>query len=171
MEIKVQAGVPETPEAFVARRDLEIAEWLADKATLDLAKEQERLKREKVSATLFATPKRGTNRYPLNNGYALKLVHGLTYTLGNKDLADDDGEAIPIAKQVEALEEKIAAIGNTGNLLVKRLIKWTPSLIDSAYRELDKDSEDEMQAKAIIDEILTVKPAAPQLTFEEPKVK
>src|SRR5688572_15931365 len=108
MEIKVEAGVPETPEAFIARRDLEIADWLNNKAALETAKEQERTAREKVTTTLFATPKRGTNRYALNNGYALKLVHGLTYTLGDKDKADESGEPIPVAKQVEDLETKIA---------------------------------------------------------------
>lgn len=127
--------------------------------------------RVKVTETLFPTPKKGTQRYALNGGYNVKLVHGWTYSLGIKDMPNPDveGETIPINKQIEDLQQAISETGNEGPLLAERLIKWKPELLPSEYLKLNPDYPVEKQIKDMIDALLTVKPASPQLAFEEPK--
>lgn len=159
----------ETPEAFVARRDAEIQNWLNAKPVLEQAKSAEAEARAVVTKTLFPNPTKGTQRYNLNGGYKIKLVYGLTYTLGDKDKVDDEGKKISIESQVRAIEEKIMAIGPEARILLERLIKWKPELSGSEYEKLDSDDETQVAIRNLIDEVLTVKPASPQLTFEEPK--
>ena len=168
---QVVAPQAETAEQYIARRDAEISQWLADKAALEAAKAAEAKSRAAVTATLFPTPTKGTQRYDLNAGYKVKLVHGLNYKLGDKDKIGDDGQKIPVRKQVEALVERIAAVGNEGPLLADRLIKWTPELVPGEYEALDSDFEEQAKIRALVDEMLTVTAASPQLTFEEPKSK
>ena len=165
-----EAGAAETPEQFNARRDAEILSWRGLKQQLDFYKLEENKARLAVTATLFPTPKKGTQRYELGAGYKVKLVHGNNYKLGNKDLVDPvEGEAIPINKQVEALEDAIREVGNEGSFLADRLIKWKPELSESEYLALDPENETHMKVKALIDANLTITPATPQLTLEEPK--
>lgn len=170
-EAAVEAAPAETPEEFAARRDKEILAWNADKQQLGFYKAQEAASRAAVATTLFPTPRKGTQHYELGHGYKVTLVHGLTYTLGNKDMPDplNPGETIKVEKQVEDLQEAIANLGNEGPFLAERLIKWKPELSETEYKALDADNPTHMQAKALIDAILTTKPASPQLTFVEPK--
>ncbi len=168
-------GQPETedPEHFRIRRNAEIEHWLAAKPVLESAKQNEMDLRGKVSSTLFPSPKKGTQRYALGGGFNVKLVYGLTYTLGDKDKIDaDSGMKIPIRKQIEDLEQSIIdKHGEAGLQLVKRLISWKPELSGSEYEKLDPDNPLEVEVRGMIDELLTIKPASPQLTFEEPKEK
>ena len=179
MEVEVKAGdapAAETQEQFIARRDAEIKTWLDRKAMLDVAKPQEMEARNKVSATLFPNPKKGTQRYQLNGGYAVKLVHGTTYTLGDKAKVIDTPEgqiAIPINQQVNDALARIRELGDEGVRLANELVKWKPELSESAYQALTpKDgppSNVQAAVKGIIDEILTTKPKSPTLEFEMPK--
>lgn len=170
---EVQAApMPMESEAeFTARRDTEILNWKADKEKLAFYKAEEAASRARVTATLFPTPKKGTQRYELGNGYRVKLVHGNNYTLGNKDMPHplEPGALYPVNKQVEDLQEAIANLGNEGPFLAERLIKWKPELSETEYLALDPEIEVHREAKALIDAILTVKPASPQLELEEPK--
>lgn len=89
----------------------------------------------------------GTFRSDLGNGYKLKLVAPLVYSL-------KDGEGTR------------AAIEYARNLAVplpKPLVKWSPELSVSAYKAAD----DEL--RRLIAPDLTTKPGAPQLSVEEPK--
>ncbi len=160
----------ETQEAFLARRNHEIQSWLAHKETKDNAVELERQCRDKVTSTLFPAPKKGTQRYELSGGFKVKLVHGYTYSLGDKDLTVD-GEPVPINKQVEDLQQAIHECGNQGPILADRLIRWKPELVASEYEKLDTEFADQKEIKDMIDALLTKKDSAPQLTFELPKVK
>jgi hypothetical protein len=179
MEVEAQAGAPpapETQEAFIARRDSEIKTWLDRRAMLESVKPQEMEARNKVSATLFPNPRKGTQRYQLNGGYAIKLVWGTTYTLGDKTKHIDtpDGQVpIPINQQVNEALTKMRALGEEGVRLANELVKWKPELSETAYAALTpKDgppSNIQAQAKTIIDEILTTKPKSPTLEFEMPK--
>ena len=167
-EVAVEAP-KETEAEFIARRDFEIKVWLNDKTGLDIAKEAEIEARKKVTATLFPTPKKGTQRYPLNNGYAVKLVYTLNAKLGDKDKADEDGVVIPVRQQVQDVEDKIIALGRIGEMLASRLIKWTPELSLSEFGKLNRDDPVEAEVAKLIEEILTITPGSPQLTFVEPK--
>ena len=170
-EVSVEAAPTETPEAFVARRDSEIQSWLDAKTVSTTAVEAEKEARGKLTATLFPTPKKGTQRYNLNGGYAIKLVYGVRYELGDKDKADAEGNKISIESQVRAVEETIANLGAEAELLLERLIKWKPELSGSEYEKLDTTNEVQAAIKRELDKLITVKPNSPQLTFEEPKAK
>lgn len=171
LEVAVEtASAPiETPEEFVARRDKEIQTWLDAKPVLETAKSAEAEARAIVTKTLFPEARKGTQRYNLNGGYKIKLVYGLTYTLGDKDKVDGEGKKVSIESQVRAVEEKIAALGAEAELLLDRLIKWKPELSGSEYEKLDGDNPTQLAIRNLIDEVLTIKPASPQLSFEEPK--
>ena len=179
MEVEAKAGVPETPEQFIIRRDAEIKSWLDKVGVLATLKPEEMEARSKVTATLFPSPKKGTQRYQLNGGYAIKLVHGTTYTLGdkNKVIETPEGQvAVTVDAQVREMLTKLyghliesgkdAAEANT---ICNSLVKWKPELSETAYLALDTSNNVQATTKAIIDEILTTKPASPQLTFELPK--
>ena len=157
-----------SPE-WLADRDKKITEWLANKQLLEAAKEAEMQSRKILGDKLFPSPNRGTNRVSIGNGYSIKLLHGLNYTLFKDKVFDDGGEEIPRSKLVEALEDRLDALGEAAAILCSRLIKWTPSLVDSEYRKLDPESTMEMEVKAEIDKVLTVESASPQMTFEKPK--
>lgn len=180
-QVEVGAAPVETPEQFVARRDREIAAWLDRKAALDSIKPQELEARDTVTATLFPNPKKGTNRYHLNGGYALKLVYGTNYTLGDKDKIVGEGEEarkVPIREQVEAMLAKLhnhliaSGLEATQTLtFLSEIVVWKPELHEKTYLALDPTNNVDAVTKNIIDEILTTKPATPQLTFEVPKDK
>lgn len=147
-----------------------IQSWREAKFALDQWKNIEAERRAAASQAYFANPTKGTNRVELGGGYKLKLVFGYNYTLGNKDMIDPaTNEKVPIAKQVEALEDAIDALGNEGPFLRERLIRWKPELVESEYLKLNPEFPIEKEVKELIDAILTIKPASPQLTFEEPK--
>lgn len=170
-DVVEQVAVPESPEAFIRRRDDEIQQWLELKLEAVKFVEAENAARKTLTDTLFPNPIKGTQRYQLNAGYSVKLVHGWTLTLGDANKISDQGTKISIEIQVQELEDKIKALGPEGELLVRRLIRWKPDLSATEYEKLaaDEATETEAKAKELIDEILTVKPKAPALTFEEPK--
>lgn len=169
-EVKAQV---ETPEQFISRRDTEIMAWLEAKAALDASKTAENERRLQVTKTLFPTPKKGTQRYPLNGGHSVKLVFGWNYTLGDKEATDEAGLKIPVQTQINQLEKEICELGPEGALLVERLIRWKPELVPAEYERLNLStaSEVEVQTKALVDEYLKVSEASPQLVFEVPKPK
>ncbi len=77
---------------------------------------------------------------------------------------------VPIESQVNGVIDAIEALEiGGGSLLANRLIKWKPELVASEYEKLNPEFELDIKAKALIDSILTIKPASPQLTLEEPK--
>lgn len=169
-EAAVEAAPAETPEAFAARRDGIIQTW---RAAIEPKKQWENYEKEcraNVVGICFPRPVKGTQRYELGGGYKLKLVHGVTYTLGNKDMVDPIlNEKVSIESQVRGVLEQIAALGNEGPMLADRLVKWKPELNATEYEKLSDEFDVEAKAKALIDTILTSKPASPQLTLEEPK--
>lgn len=169
-EATAEAAPAETPEEFAARRDNAILTWRNNRQQLDFWKTEEANIRADVTAICFPNARKGTQRYDLGAGYKLKLVYGFNYTLGNKEMVDPStNELIPVNKQVEDLEEAISQLGNEGPFLAERLIRWKPELVEKEYLALDPEIPAHAEAKALIDAILIVKPASPQLTLEEPK--
>lgn len=125
--------------------------WLDASNALTAAKAVEADLRTQVVAMYPFEADEGTERIPLNNGYELKVVKKLNYTLNNKDDATD-----------KALT-KLEAMGERGKLIADRLVSWKPTLSISEYRELSAAE------RGIIDEVLTIKPGLPTLELIEPK--
>lgn len=164
-------GQPDTedPEAFRLRRNAEIDRWLASRGTLTNAKTDEMDWRGKVSSTLFPVPTKGTQRYDLGGGYKVKLVHTLSYSLGDKDKVDEAQVKVSIRAQVEDLEARVAAMGEAHRVLFEQLVTWKPEISGSQYEKLNGNDPIHVAVRSAIDELLTIKPGSPQLDFEEPK--
>lgn len=170
LETEAIAGAAETPEEFIKRRDAAIKNWLDHSLTLATVKPLELEARNEVASILFPEPKKGTNRYHLNGGYAIKLDHKFNYKLGNDML--ENGAKVSVKDQVDAALARIRGLGDRGMEIALNLIKWEPKLSETFYeKSLDLTQNVDAQAKAIIDEILTIKPATPTLSFETPKEK
>lgn len=153
-------------------RNALIQQWLDAKKVSIEAVELEREVRQAVVTMLFPTPKKGTNRYPLNNGYALKFACTERYEIGDKEMVDPaTGLAVSLEDQAYGLLDQIAALGQEAEAYGKRLIRFKPELSASEYKKLDTDFETQKAVKALIDEVLTIKPNSPQLELEEPKKK
>lgn len=172
--LPTEGVVQPAPQLTEADKTKRVNLWLSHKATLATAKTAEEESRALVSDALFPNPVKGTQRYtdPVS-GAAIKLVHGWNYTLGDKDKIDpSSGLKLPIATQVERVLDAIAELGERGEAIADRIVKWKPELAVTEYEALAlSEVEVDIKAKTLIDEILTVKPAAPQLTFEPPKAK
>lgn len=169
----VETGAAPELQLTVAEKNALIKNWLDHKNAATVAVDAEKALREKVTGVLFPNPKKGTQRYNSPEGFgSIKLVHGWNFTLGDKDALDSEGLPLAIRDQVEAMLTAIEELGERGRLIADRVVKWKPELVVSEY-ELLAASEDgtDVDAKVIIDELLTVKPASPQLSFEPPKVK
>lgn len=163
---------PETekPEDFRLRRNAEIDFWLNSKQTAVAAVDLEKSHRAKVTATLFPTPTKGTQRYDLGGGYKVKLVATFTYKLGDKDKVDEEsGAKISINKQVEDLEDRVEKMGPAHMQVLSGLISWKPEISGSAWEKLNDDDQVQLDVKLAVSELLTISPGSPQLTFEEPK--
>ncbi len=123
------------------QRDNLLQSWQKAKDTLALAKETEMDLRKQVQQMLFPNPVKGTQRYDLGGGYAVKLVHKINYTLGDKDMTDKNGAKIKVQEQVEQVMNAIEKCGNEGAFLVERLIKTQYDLAISEYNKLDGGSQ------------------------------
>lgn len=157
-----------TADLSIEERDGLITNWLKQKELAEAYIEAERNLRQEIVSKLFPNPRKGTNRYELPQDYALKLVNSLSYTLGDKDKVDDTGKKISIREQVEKLQDQIDLISEVYG---DRLIRWKPEIVASEYEKLSDNNVIESKIKALIDELLTIKPAMPQLSLEEPKKK
>ena len=158
-----------TEEQKIEIRDNAIRGWLKLRGQLASVKTDEMTSRTTVSGMLFPTPTKGTQRFELGNGYSIKLVQTYTYTLGDKDKVVD-GLKVKVRDQVDDKLDEIEALklDEEATFILERLIKWVPELSVSEYEKLGESAVG-LEIKAKIDEILTVKPGSPQLTFEEPK--
>lgn len=140
-------------EQTTINRDQLLVQWLDSKRALEVAKEREAALRKQIveSAGFDLSKLEGTERLELGNGYELKAVKKLTYTL---DVA-----------KVDSALDKIEATGPAGKLIAERLVKFKPELSVREYKELDP------KFKKIIDSVLTVKSGMPTLELIEPKAK
>jgi hypothetical protein len=114
-------------------------------APLKAAASLEMVLRKSVIATLFPTPKEGTNTLVLEAGFKLKAV-----------LPIDRKIDITVASSLREALEKM-------NVKLDNLIKWEPKLDTKAYKEL---TEEQREA---FDSCITSKPGSPSLEFIEPK--
>lgn len=174
-QVAAEVEVAAEPERqlTVEEKNAKIRLWLDFKVKAEAAVEAERNIRADVTKALFPTPKKGTQRYVSPEGFgSIKLVHGWTYTLGDREKIGEDGLKVPIKDQVDNVLTAIEGLGERGVVLADRLVKWKPELVVSEYEALAMSNDPvDAQAKAFIDAILTVKEASPQLAFEPPKAK
>jgi len=138
-------------DAFVEKRDALLLEWEQSKVELETAKTKEMELRKKFVAFAFDSNKKsGTERVELNNGYEAKAVKKLNYNV-NQEKINESLDAI----------ENIG--GPEGELIAKRLIKWTAELSLTEYNQLDS------KYKVIIDKAITTSEGAPSLEIIAPK--
>lgn len=135
-------------------RDQLLMKWADAKKALDAAKivESEIRKQIVAESGLFDADKEsGTQTVDLGGGYKLKAVKKINYKVDNKN-----GEAFEMLKSLSELGEVSAH-------KAKNLFRFDANLSLTKYRELD-DKE-----QALVDQIVTTKPAMPSLELIEPK--
>jgi hypothetical protein len=149
-----------TEEEFIAERDRLLALHETAKQELEAAKEKEMILRKKCVDFAFDQDKKsGTENIALANGYKAKAVKKLTYGFVQNDEGLVDKDAI------EKALVKIEQDGTAGKMIAERLIKWTPSLSLTEYKQLTPAH------KQAIDEVIVTKEGAPTLTIVPPKAK
>ena len=141
------------PEWDAKSRDEVLAEWERLKKVIEDTKALELDFRKYVVDRAFPDKHEGTNTVELNNGYSLKANIKYNYKL------DPDNDV------VEKTLDELASTGNEGAFLADRLVTWKPSLSLKEYRELAP------QYKKIIDKIVTITDATPELKIKAPRSK
>lgn len=134
-------------------RDKLLAEWKEKKAAFDALQTAERDLRKQVIDAFSQEESEmasGVERVDIGYGFDLKIQHSLDYKLGARDLVNS------------ALDE-IEKSQEGGNVISERLVNWKPELSISNYRLLTAHQ------KAIIDRVLTIKPASKSIKIEPRK--
>ena len=132
-------------------RDELLLRWAELKTELEKAKTLEMELRKFIVKREFSSVKEGINNIELGNGYKLKATLKYNYVIDNN--------------KIDSALDELAKINNEGSFIAERIVKWKADLVLKEYREL------EPQYKKIIDEVLTIKDAAPTLEIVEPKSK
>jgi len=123
--------------------DQKIMEWNRTQAEMKRLQSLERLMRDEVVATVFPDAKNGTNNFELGAGWKLKAVTGMENKLDVNMF-----QVISARLKPETIES---------------CIKYTPDLVAAGYKALPDEE------KAILNEAITTKPKAVQLTLVPPK--
>lgn len=132
--------------------DALIEAWHDAEVELGILKEQEKELRLRVIANVFdPAVSEGTETRELGNGYKLKCTKTVSVNIAAAD--------VPALN--EALD-KIEAMDG-GKFIVERLVKWSPRMSKSEYTNLNANM------RGIIDDVVTIPPAAVKLEFVEPK--
>ena len=149
-----------TEAEFVAERDRLLLTWEESKKALEVAKEKEMEQRKAVVAFAFDPNKEsGTERIELGNGYQAKAVKKVSYSF----IKTEGGKLNKAA--IDNALSKIEKTGPAGELIAERLVKWTPDLSLTEYKQLDE------KFKKIIDEVIVTSEGAPTLEIIAPKSK
>lgn len=147
-----------SPVDFVTVRDRLLTAWDAAKAKLETAKADEMdLRKVFVAFASDSTKTSGTENIELSNGYVAKTVKKENYGFVKNEDGKIDKKAIDTA--LDAIEAKI----DGGNIIAERLVKWTPDLSLTEYKQLPAE------AKALIDAVIVVTAGAPTLEIKAPK--
>lgn len=136
-------------------RDNKVLLWLQISSELDKFKQKEMQLRKELASyvigenieTLISEVR--TSTLKLGNGYGIKAETTINYKL-------DETERV-----LEIIEEmRLLGLSDVS----EQLFKWKPTLSESNYRKLSPE------AKAIVDQVLTIKAGAPKVEFITPKV-
>lgn len=139
-----------------------LTQWADLKLKVEHAKAAEMEMRKYIVSRAFPEKVEGTNNKDLGNGYTLKA--GINF---NYKIAVDNNK-------LEECLDRIAKIGNRGNIVAERMISWTPSFLLSEYRLLQDEVNRSVEAKEImkiVNEFLVITDAAPTLEIKEPRGK
>jgi hypothetical protein len=150
---------PTTAPFSVEERDRRLAVWDEAKKVLEAAKTSEMEARKAVADYCFPNAKEGTNRIELNNGYSLKCVAKMNWSIKAPN------------EEVDKIEDEAAKLGNEGTFLIERIICWKPEFSKSEYKKLNTELPVHKAVKDLVDSVLDITPGAPTLTIEEPKAK
>lgn len=163
----IQVTNPETGEIknyseaeYLAERDRLLVDWQAKKAALEVAKEAEMDARKLAVMFMHDPSKSGTTEnVELGGGYKATMKVPVRY--GFVQNADGKTDKARIEKALSKIEKT----GQAGELIAERLIKWTPELSLTEYKQLPDNF------KKIIDDVIVTSEGTPTLEIKEPKAK
>lgn len=145
-----------TDASITVNKDKLLSDWkeaAALLAKIKLAENEMRKQVVEAFSSEAAPGHSGTENIDIGWGHILKIVHGLNYKL---DTADDSAATM---KALEKIEKSMVG----GSIIAERLVKWKPELSVSEYKLLSPAN------KAIIDKVLTITDATPQVSLVSPK--
>lgn len=163
----IQVTNPETGEVrnfseaeYLAERDRLLVDWQAKKSALETAKENEMTARKAAVMFMHDPSKSGTTEnVELGGGYKATMKVPVNYGF----IKRDDGKTDKA--RIEKALSKIEKDGEAGELIAERLIKWTPELSLTEYKQLSD------KYKKIIDDVIITSEGTPTLEIKEPKAK
>jgi hypothetical protein len=132
-------------------QDLAILQHQQAQTTLALAKEDESIKRQKVCDLFFPNghvPK-GTNNIELGNGYVLKIVGKLNFTVD--------------AKEVDAVKLALSQQGEVAAFIGEKLFKHSYELSVTQYNDLPPN------LRPLVLPAVSSKPGTPTVEVIAPK--
>lgn len=146
---------------YVAERDKTLMAWETSKKEVEAAKEKEMQLRKKAVALMHDPSRTGsTENVDLGGGWKATFKVPVKYSfVKNVDGKTDKAK-------IERALSKIEKDGEAGELVAERLVKWTPELSLTEYKQLPE------KYLKIINEVLeTSTDGAPTLEIKEPKAK
>lgn len=163
----IQVINPETGEVkvfseaeYMAERDRLLVDWQAKKAALEVAKENEIAARKLAVMFMHDPNKAGsTENVELGGGYKAKMKVPVRYGFVQNDAGRVD------KARIEKALSKIEKTGEAGELIAERLVKWTPELSLTEYKQLSD------KFKTIIDDVIVTSEGTPTLEIVAPKAK
>jgi hypothetical protein len=163
----IQVTNPETGEVrnfseaeYMAERDRLLVDWQAKKAALEVAKEAEMAARKLAVMFMHDPSKSGTTEnVELGGGYKATMKVPVRY--GFIQNAEGRTDKAKIEKALAKIEKD----GEAGELIAERLIKWTPELSLTEYKQLPD------KYRKIIDDVIITSEGTPTLEIKEPKAK
>jgi hypothetical protein len=132
--------------------DLDLyALWSKTQGLAATFKQKEAELRTEIVKRSFAESPNGTTNVNLPKGFVLKCVKKVNYNVDQKE--------------VTAALNEIQKLGNEGQFIAGRLIKWKAELSLTEYKLAPAN------VKSVIDRVITIVPAMPTLEIVEPKKK
>ncbi|QEG09350.1 hypothetical protein PM395_gp56 [Xanthomonas phage Samson] len=163
----IQVTNPETGEVknyseaeYIAERDRLLVDWQAKKAALEVAKEAE-LEARKLAVMFMHDPAKSgtTENVELGGGYKATMKVPVRYGFVQNAEGKTD------KARIEKALSKIEKTGQAGELIAERLVKWTPELSLTEYKQLPDNF------RKIIDDVIVTSEGTPTLEIKEPKAK
>jgi len=145
---------------YIVERDRLLVDWQAKKAALETAKENEMAARKLAVMFMHDPSKSGTTEnVELGGGYKAKMKVPVNYGFVKRDDGKTD------KARIEKALSKIEKDGEAGELIADRLVKWSPELSLTEYKNLPD------KYRKIIDDVITTTEGTPTLEIVEPKAK